>query len=235
MSAIGDRLKRAREQAGFREATEAARAYRWPVPTYLSHENGTRGVPLKKLEIYAAAFKVAVEWLITGRGDGPPEGAQTPGPTGHVVRLADAPLVGDWPRDLPVYGTALGGNEAFGAFEFNTGDVVDYIRRPPRLQGVRNAFAVFAVGESMLPRIRPGGPAIVHPGVAPAPGDDVLVELKPSADGAPHPGLIKRLVSRSDTRLRLAQFNPPDDNIVIPMKRVLRLYRIVPYEDLLSF
>src|SRR5436305_10305970 len=150
MSVIGDRLKRAREQAGFQEATEAARAYGWPVPTYLSHENGTRGVPLKKLALYASAFKVAVEWLITGRGEPPGDIAYPPPPPANVGRVGEAPAIGEWPRDLPVYGTALGGNEAFGAFEFNTGDVVDYIRRPPRLQGVKNAFAVFAVGESML-------------------------------------------------------------------------------------
>ncbi len=234
MSVIGDRLKRAREQAGFEEATEAARAHGWPVPTYLSHENGTRGVPLKKLTVYAAAFRVNVEWLITGRGEGPPDEPMAPPPPSNVGRIGDAPAIGEWRRDLPVYGTALGGAEEYGAFEFNTGDIVDYIRRPPRLQGVKNAFAVFAVGESMLPRIRPGGPAIIHPGVAPAPGDDVLVELKPAAEGAAHPGLIKRLVSRSETRLRLAQFNPPNDNIAIPMRRVLRIYRIVPYEDLLA-
>jgi phage repressor protein C with HTH and peptisase S24 domain len=241
MSAISERLKRARELAGFREATEAAQRHGWTVPTYLSHENGTRGAPVAKLTAYAGAFKVSLQWLLTGDDASRPAAASgvaeayDPPVAPNVRGFAAAPAIGDWPRDLPVYGTAIGGNETLGAFEFNVGDTIDHIRRPPRLQGVKNAFAVFAVGESMLPRIRPGGPAIVHPGVAPAPGDDVLVELKPESEGAPHAALIKRLVSRTETRLRLQQFNPPDDNIIVPMKRVLRLYRIVPYEDLLGF
>lgn len=239
MSATSERLKQARELAGFKEATEAAQRHGWTVPTYLSHENGTRGAPVAKLTAYAAAFKVSLQWLLTGEDAGRPASAlgvaETYEPPSNVRGFSPAPAIGEWPRDLPVYGTAIGGDEDLGAFEFNVGDVIDNIRRPPRLQGVKNAFAVFAVGESMLPRIRPGGPAIVHPGVAPAPGDDVLVELKPQSDGAPHAALIKRLVSRTETRLRLQQFNPPNDNIIVPMKRVLRLYRIVPYEDLLGF
>jgi phage repressor protein C with HTH and peptisase S24 domain len=241
MSATSERLKRARELAGFTEATEAAQRHGWTVPTYLSHENGTRGAPVAKLTAYADAFKVSLQWLLTGEDagrSGPAAGlAETyePAPSSNVRGFAAAPAIGEWPRDLPVYGTAIGGDQNLGAFEFNVGDTIDHIRRPPRLQGVKNAFAVFAVGESMLPRIRPGGPAIVHPGVAPAPGDDVLVELKPQAEGAAHAALIKRLVSRTESRLRLQQFNPPNDNIIVPMKRVLRVYRIVPYEDLLGF
>lgn len=168
----------------------------------------------------------------------PPEAASS-ALTSNVRGFAQAPAVGSWSRDLPVYGTAIGGHEEHGnlqgSFEFNRGDVVDYIRRPPRLDGVKAAFAVFAVGESMMPRFRPGAPVIVHPGVQPAIGDDVLVELKPLHDGDPHPALLKRLVSRNDQRLRLEQFNPPDNNIVVMMKRVLRLYRVVPYEELLGF
>ena len=72
-------------------------------------------------------------------------------------------------------------------------------------------------------------------GLPAKPGDDVLVELKPVGDGGPHPGLVKRLISRTETRLRLQQFNPPDDNIIVPMKRVLRIYRVIPYEDLFGF
>src|SRR4051812_41548287 len=102
MSVIGDRVKRARVQAGFGEATEAARAHGWPVPTYLSHENGTRGVPLRKLSTYAQAFRVSVEWLITGRGEGPGDAGDAPPPPANVGRIGEAPKVGEWPRDLPV-------------------------------------------------------------------------------------------------------------------------------------
>ena len=235
MPSIGDRLRRAREVAGFAEATEAAREHGWPIPTYLSHENGTRGAPVKKLQMYASAFNVGLEWLLTGADRGAPAEAPASLAPSNVGRTAEASAATTWPRDLPVYRTAIGGAEEYGAFEFKMGDVVDYVRRPPRLQGVKQAFAVFVVGESMLPRFRPGGPTVIHPGVVPTPGDDVLVELRPSAEGGPPLGLIKRLVSRTETRLRLQQFNPSNDDIGVPLKRVLRVHRIVPYEDLFGF
>jgi len=157
-------------------------------------------------------------------------------PERRIKAARRAPAAVDaWPRDLPVYGTALGGREKDGDFQFNTGDIIDHVRRPPRLAGIKTAFAVYLVGASMEPRFRAGAPVLVHPGVQPRPGDDVLVELKPLTEGGPHPGLVKRLVSRSETRLRLQQFNPPDDNIIVPMKRVLRVYRVIPYEELLGF
>lgn len=146
-----------------------------------------------------------------------------------------APDITTWPRDLPVYGTAIGGSEEHGAFEFNTGDKIDHIRRPPVLSGVAEAFAIYLVGPSMEPRFRDGAPILVHPKRPPRPGDDVLVELHPTQDGGPHPALVKRLVSRTDTRLRLQQFNPPSDNIIMPMRRVLKIHRIVPPEDYLTF
>src|SRR5262245_23522829 len=130
MSALGERLKRARELAGFAEATAAATAHGWTVPTYLSHENGSRGVPLGKLPAYAAAFRVSLEWLATGQGS-PRDGSDgadsfTPPPS-NVGAMREAPAVATWPRDLPVYGTALGGSENHGTFQLNVGDTIDHI------------------------------------------------------------------------------------------------------------
>lgn len=63
------RLRQARERAGFKSPTEAARAFGWVIPTYLSHENGTRGFPVQRAMQYARAFRVNPAWLITGAGD----------------------------------------------------------------------------------------------------------------------------------------------------------------------
>lgn len=54
----GERLRRARERAGFRSATQAAKRFGWKVTTYMSHENGQTDVPPKRAPVYARAFKI---------------------------------------------------------------------------------------------------------------------------------------------------------------------------------
>lgn len=61
------RLRQARAHAGL-DATEAAVQFGWVVPTYLSHENGTRGIKPTVAKKYAKAFKISNSWLMTGDG-----------------------------------------------------------------------------------------------------------------------------------------------------------------------
>lgn len=61
------RLKQARQNAGFDDAASAARSLGVAVPTYVSHENGSRGFRAGSAENYARRFKVSVEWLLYGR------------------------------------------------------------------------------------------------------------------------------------------------------------------------
>ena len=63
-----ERLQRARELAGYETASEAADALGLPRPTYLAHENGSRGFKAET-ERYSRFFKVNLEWLLTGRGE----------------------------------------------------------------------------------------------------------------------------------------------------------------------
>lgn len=65
---IHERLRRARIDAGYETAAEAARALGWNVNTYTSSENGTRGLTQQKALDYSRAFGVGLEWLMTGRG-----------------------------------------------------------------------------------------------------------------------------------------------------------------------
>ncbi|HWI27845.1 MAG TPA: S24 family peptidase [Stellaceae bacterium] len=62
------RLRRARLEAGYEDATAAARRFGWVIPTYLAHENGSRGFGLARAQLYAQAFKVNWQWLLTGEG-----------------------------------------------------------------------------------------------------------------------------------------------------------------------
>lgn len=60
------RLKSARENAGFKTATDAARRFGWEPPTYLSHENGSRGITADVASDYGRAFNVSPVWLLFG-------------------------------------------------------------------------------------------------------------------------------------------------------------------------
>lgn len=67
--AMGDsnnRLRRARESAGFESASAAAKRFGWTVSTYSSHENGQTPVPVKAAEKYAKAIRVSSAWILTG-------------------------------------------------------------------------------------------------------------------------------------------------------------------------
>ena len=65
-----ERLAWARAQAGYKSATDAARAFGWNENTYRSHENGERGLRRKVAETYAKAFHVTPAFLMLGAREG---------------------------------------------------------------------------------------------------------------------------------------------------------------------
>jgi hypothetical protein len=85
METIHQRLLEARRKAGYVTATEAADAHGWTVPTYLAHENGTRGVSMAKAKIYARAYRVTLEWLVNGKGAAPDDEGSA-GERAQVIR-----------------------------------------------------------------------------------------------------------------------------------------------------
>lgn len=71
MTTSNDRLKQARENAGYDTAQAAADAFGWKVGAYRHHENGSqgRGIPAKSALQYARAFRVRPEWILWGEGE----------------------------------------------------------------------------------------------------------------------------------------------------------------------
>lgn len=59
-----DRLRQARQDAGYSSAAEAAQAFGWKEPAYRHHENGTRGYGPDAARRYGRAFKVKPAWLL---------------------------------------------------------------------------------------------------------------------------------------------------------------------------
>lgn len=136
-----DRLRSARQSAGFADGTEAARRFGWTVPTYLSHENGSRGYRADRAADYAKAFKVSPEWLMFGKGDAP---------SGSQAVTAPDDLV-------PVYNVAA--SAGYGALMDDQEEIVDRLSFPPgylrRITSARpQDLAIIAVkGDSMVPTL----------------------------------------------------------------------------------
>lgn len=67
-SAVAARLREARTNAGYATAADACEAFGFKYATYAGHENGSRGIKGDALKRYARAFRVSLEWLLTGTG-----------------------------------------------------------------------------------------------------------------------------------------------------------------------
>lgn len=140
MSQAADRLKRAREGAGYDNATDAARRYGWNVPTYLSHENGSRGITASKASDYGRAFRVSPEWILYGR-DRPPA---TPAATSE-----DALVPVHNVEASAGHGSAVFSEEVVSTLAFPR----DYLSRLTR-SDPRNLKIIGVKGDSMLPTLR---------------------------------------------------------------------------------
>ena len=124
----GSRLRWARENAGYATATDAARAFNWPVSTYLGHENGDRIPSRDKAKRYAQAFKVRWEWILEGEG---------------------SPRT-DAPATIPVVGYVGAGSEINPVDDHMQGSGLDETEAPPGTP--ISAVSVLVRGDSMYPR-----------------------------------------------------------------------------------
>jgi phage repressor protein C with HTH and peptisase S24 domain len=135
-----DRLRAAREAAGHTEATAAAEIFGWKVPTYLAHENGSRGLRPDVAAKYGRAYGVSPEWLLYGKGK------------------ADAPALPPSREALiPIYDvTASAGN---GATLVEHELVDDHLSFPPDYlreitsTASRHLAIIRTKGDSMVPTI----------------------------------------------------------------------------------
>ncbi len=92
MMTPGDRLKQAREAAGYRRRTAAAARAGVSYSTFGAHENGQNGISPDMADIYARAFGVDRSWLLFGDSAQGATSPLTQTPGGHD--LVDATVVG---------------------------------------------------------------------------------------------------------------------------------------------
>jgi len=196
------RLEKARRARGMASAKAAAEFFGWSPHTYIQHENGTRGFR-RAAARYAAAFRVSEAWLLTGEGPPPPS-----------------------PR-LPVMGIAAG---AITGQNIVHETPLEFVGRPPALEGVPDAYALWVRGSSMSPRFAEGDLVIVHPHRQPRPGDAIVIQQ--IVNGAPV-AFIKELVRRSDRSVVARQYSPPA-TLEYPAQAILHVHKVLTTHELFA-
>lgn len=255
---LGTRIRQARIRAGLKQR-QLAQHFDIEPPSVSDWERDVTRPDPSKFRDLAQRLGVTLDWLLADDQDtvlepqhqssGPnlstsPPGNPLKGEKKHPTTLdlgvysnvggrLPAHDLGGGNRDLPVRGTAVGGPHEKGVFLLNTGEPVDHVKRPARLANAKDAFVIHLIGESMQPRYRDGAKVYIHPGQPPRIGDDVLVELYPTQEGEAGAAMVKELVARTMTKLKLRQWKP-EAVIEIDLKRVHHVYRVVPYDELLD-
>ncbi len=100
---------------------------------------------------------------------------------------------------IPVRGAARGGSDQEMFLEDGP---IDYTLRPPCLSQARDAYALYVVGDSMVPRFRPGMLLFVNPHRPPK-RHSAVVLVKPGAIV-----LVKEFIEFRGDQLVLHQHNP---------------------------
>jgi len=209
-----ERLRKARIDAGYRYASDAANALGITASTYRAHENGQNDFGLEEATLYGKKFGVSPLWIMTAHIQATGDGAAGPSngfSISHDEHQAfDSPnaRIGDRitgvGRRIPVYGQAVGGVD--GEFEMN-GNVLFEVLAPPILSGISKAYGVSISGDSMWPRYEDGEVAFVDPSRRVKKGDYVIVQIKNPKLDVPL-AYVKRFLRWNSEELVLEQFNP---------------------------
>lgn len=112
---------------------------------------------------------------------------------------AAAGLIGD----VPLYGAAEGGT---GSLVIER-DPIGTVKRIPALQGVRDGYAMYLVGESMIPEFEPGDVAYINPKKPILSNTSCL--FFSSFEDEPRV-MVKRFLSSDEESWKVKQFSPEE-------------------------
>lgn len=130
-------------------------------------------------------------------------------------------------RTLPVLGTAAG--SLTGAWQF-TGEIIETFPVPPGLDGVRDAYALYVTGESMLPAFKPRDPVFVNPNHPVRSGDIVVVQEERDGDTY---AWVKEFTRNDETHIVTRQYNP-DGEVKFNRRYVISVHRVLPVAEVLG-
>jgi phage repressor protein C with HTH and peptisase S24 domain len=140
-----------------------------------------------------------------------------PARRGRPPRAFAAPVAPPRAEPIPIRSAARGGGDQQMFLEDGP---IGYTPRPANLAGVRGAYALYMVGDSMEPRYRQGWLLHVNPFKPPTHDRDVVV-FKTG-----HTVLIKQFVRWESNALVLYQLNPPEE-LKVPREEVLECHLVV--------
>lgn len=103
--------------------------------------------------------------------------------------------------DFKIFGTAEGGAGAV----ILSSDPIESREWPDVLVGVPGGYGLLITGTSMIPALRPGDIALVHPHLPARPDDEVILQRE---DHGTRHGMVKTLIRQSATEYKLKQWNP---------------------------
>lgn len=130
-------------------------------------------------------------------------------------------------RTLPVMGTAAG--SLTGAWQF-TGEIIETFPVPPGLVGVRDAYALYVTGESMLPAFKPRDPVFVNPNHPVRSGDIVVIQEERDGDTY---AWVKEFTRNDETHIVTRQYNP-DGEVKFNRRYVISVHRVLPMAEVLG-
>lgn len=143
------------------------------------------------------------------------------------------------PRDVPVYGTALGANldvkdggtvVSVEMTIIEMTDVIDRVLRHPGIAGDMEAYSLTVVGQSMSPRWDDGDPIYITTKRQASLGDYVVAQIRDGSEEVVC-AMVKKLIGRRSDALHLEQFNPPL-RFWLPLSMVARLHPVLTPREL---
>jgi hypothetical protein len=194
----GNRLRLAREHAGYVSGRMAAERLGWKHATYAAHESGMRGIPAKVAEKYAREFRVHPDFLLFGTR--PPDwwsGDSIVTATGLPTRSLKYFQTNEVE---PIVAYLNGGDPLAGQFAFR-----DDGSLPPR------TFALLVRSSEMQPRVPVAGEFEFAPGdtVIAAPAEHVtpghVVVLRVGSEARPY---LRRVRQTAPGQLEFTALNP---------------------------
>ncbi|MCM8734330.1 LexA family transcriptional regulator [Azospirillum sp. A1-3] len=138
-----------------------------------------------------------------------------------LLRTAPAPQA-QAAASMPVRAAARGGVDQEMFLEDGP---IDWIARPDYLKNARDPYAMYVVGDSMMPRFRPAQLLHVNPHKPPAPGSGVVVVKRNKAV------LVKEFVRRGTDAVILREYRPADREFAVALEDLDTLHTVVGLQE----